>query len=656
MKLGRSLIIGIISIAVSSLLSPAVRADDLCLPNAIDTHYKAIYCGIRQYDNEEADEKLIETIASQYDLDEELVKAILDGNICQKIEEMSGKDQAELSPKIKNACLPKGKDSGTVLEAWNVFTDIQNSYEKEKVIQRSSDSLKFKFKASEQYWNGTLIDAPFDLILDLNLIEIVLFGRKAEWMNDVYSFPKKEEDDGEGGDIPADDLIPEDETDTTGDGTTEDEGDPGLTSSGEGGEEIPADCVSPDDPEADLGNEPGSGYQNPLCGNGITDVLMGEQCDDGNMQSGDGCNQYCQTEATGSNDQCTDPDAITFKSPTANNSGTATGLGDASNGGSGNQSDCPPGTVPKKSKLEGQEADGPDEVPQSPEYPGSFLGGTMKQFADTNLPLCPPGQSPIGIATPNIETENEAGEDEVSITSKDKYLKDDNGNVRCIPTEYCAEFKDVQDFLFGEDWENDPEKVDAASAIESFFCVNIVKENRPQSPYQLNDGCIDCHITAMTDAMQKALETNVTPLKNTTNAFGISSAFGPQFSFNLSTMSLSKLKYNNTETKAKSKKKADEQDVDGLETATPTPVSQAVPRSPLDGLYEEAASIDDSRNEYLEDVRAFNIGGGMIPDQEVGGRVRPLLGQMRDSFMNIEAKFEAVVGATDFQNKKQCPK
>jgi cysteine-rich repeat protein len=32
----------------------------------------------------------------------------------------------------------------------------------------------------------------------------------------------------------------------------------------------------------------------PFCGNGI--VEHGEQCDDGNIQNGDGCNQYCQLE------------------------------------------------------------------------------------------------------------------------------------------------------------------------------------------------------------------------------------------------------------------------------------------------------------------------------------------------------------------------
>jgi len=33
------------------------------------------------------------------------------------------------------------------------------------------------------------------------------------------------------------------------------------------------------------------------CGNGVIDISEGENCDDGNTESGDGCNRICQTEA-----------------------------------------------------------------------------------------------------------------------------------------------------------------------------------------------------------------------------------------------------------------------------------------------------------------------------------------------------------------------
>jgi cysteine-rich repeat protein len=46
----------------------------------------------------------------------------------------------------------------------------------------------------------------------------------------------------------------------------------------------------------------------PVCGNGIVEV--GEQCDDGNTVSGDGCDANCQTENVPHNDHCANAQAI----------------------------------------------------------------------------------------------------------------------------------------------------------------------------------------------------------------------------------------------------------------------------------------------------------------------------------------------------------
>ena len=35
----------------------------------------------------------------------------------------------------------------------------------------------------------------------------------------------------------------------------------------------------------------------PICGDGILDTGFGEQCDDGNFNSGDGCSDMCQVES-----------------------------------------------------------------------------------------------------------------------------------------------------------------------------------------------------------------------------------------------------------------------------------------------------------------------------------------------------------------------
>jgi cysteine-rich repeat protein len=39
----------------------------------------------------------------------------------------------------------------------------------------------------------------------------------------------------------------------------------------------------------------------PICGDRIVDAVSGEQCDDGNTVSGDGCSSTCKTEATAPN-------------------------------------------------------------------------------------------------------------------------------------------------------------------------------------------------------------------------------------------------------------------------------------------------------------------------------------------------------------------
>jgi len=36
-----------------------------------------------------------------------------------------------------------------------------------------------------------------------------------------------------------------------------------------------------------------------ICGNNVTDLAAGEECDDGNLIAGDGCSPNCQTEFCG---------------------------------------------------------------------------------------------------------------------------------------------------------------------------------------------------------------------------------------------------------------------------------------------------------------------------------------------------------------------
>ncbi len=642
------------------LFSPQTEAATICDPTTINNHYKGIYCGIQQNDSESFDEDLITILSNQFGLDEDYIEAILGDTICSTIKKYSEEDKAELPQAIQDTCLPSGKNTGQVLGSWSVFTDIKNTYQKEKKIQQSSKSLAFKFKTSEVYWDGkvgpgpfdiitdltdTFPDPPFDLVVDLNLIEIVLFGSNAEWMDDVFSFPSEEEEGAGGGQAPLDELLPEEDESKDDNKGIEDTGDPGLTVTEEGGGALPPDCVLPDDPEADIGDGPGSGYDNPLCGNGTVDILMAEQCDDGNTQSGDGCNQYCQTEASGSNNQCIDPDAITFKRPE-----DTTGLNGSKAGGNEDGPECPPGSVPKMGVgIQGQEAGPPKEIPQSPEYPGPFLGGTLKQFGESNKPPCPEGYSDARTSDEGASA-SASGSETVGIN-----IHGEQYDIpRCLPTEFCADFKDAQDFLFGEGWENDENLMNIAPAIEALFCVNIIKENRPQSPYNMNEGCVDCHIIAMVDALEKALATNVSPLKNTTSAFGISSPYGPNFSFNLNTATKSKLKFNYTGTAANAIRRANETMAKSQSDNTPLVLTVKTPEAPLVNLTRTVIKNETAKEAILEEIRLSSISNGVISDQEVGGRIKSLLEQWRDSFATIQAKFEGIIGSTGLDQKKQC--
>ena len=216
--LGKYLITGFLALTVFLLLSPMAQADEVCNQNNIDTNYKKIYCDIRLNDNESADEEIVEVLARQFGMDEELIKEIMANTICETVKDYKEDKKADLPEAIQNACLFSGEFKGKTIEqvlgGRSIFTDIRNAYEKERVIRFSRVSLEFKFKVSEQYWDGQILfpslglDAPFDLIVDLNLIEIVLFGSKAQWMNDVFAFPTEEEEE-EAAEVPFDELLPE---------------------------------------------------------------------------------------------------------------------------------------------------------------------------------------------------------------------------------------------------------------------------------------------------------------------------------------------------------------------------------------------------------------------------------------------------------------
>ena len=192
------------------------------------------------------------------------------------------------------------------------YDRVKTAYGREKIMAQTKQSLKQQFSGSEIWYNGKLSDSPFDLVVDLNLIEIVLFGSKAQWQDDVWKFPKdRNTDNTSDNGITPGQTITGPETPPAGEGTPET---PTPTA------QTPPDqyeCVPNDTLGGILGGaqNPNTGATPPeqipvLCGNGKID--SGETCDDGNNIAGDGCSENCQKE-DGADLSCKDNEAVTFK-------------------------------------------------------------------------------------------------------------------------------------------------------------------------------------------------------------------------------------------------------------------------------------------------------------------------------------------------------
>ncbi len=624
----KRLIIGFV-LVTGLLSSQRSYAADFCTPDLTGgSNYKRTYCKMQMNDEGDAHQEVLETVAKQFDLKTDVVNAILDGVICEKVNEAGDQAAKDYTEEVLSACGTDGSTSVNQLFSQNLFTDVQNAFYKERAIFFNKLSLKTKFEASEKYWDGQIggfTDAPFDLVLDLNLIEQVLFGSQATWLQDVYHFPTEEGDgdDEQNLDNQLDLELDEDE-DVPDDQVNQDD-------------EAAADCVLPDDPDAD----PNAIALLPLCGNGAVDILSGEACDDGNLTSGDGCNQFCQLENTGSSNLCQDPDAVTFKSPSnqAQNQNNIDDLTDPT---------CPPGYVPKK-----EDTLGSLNTPQLDSYPGPAVGGTLKQFPDSERPICGPGTTPVKITI--------AGQEQVAL--------DGNGDPRCLPTEFCSDPDAARTFLAATtfpfpingiaaaEWQQLPEDHavrKALEAVDALFCVDVVQNNRPTSPYNVNEGCIDCHLIAMVDSLEEALSTNVSPLENTTSSFGLSSRFGPNMSFNLVTAVKPKFKLVPTQTAQKSVEDAGEAVDESAEVFDPPGTTISPGGSGAQQLTQTQEQFVEQEKTFKENIEYYNTGMGAMSDFEVSDRVKPLIEQMSNSFANIQSTFQGIAANSDLSDLDAC--
>lgn len=593
-----------------------------------DSHYKRVYCNIQRGEHltrGDVNEEVVKVVAKQFELNEDMIGQILNGTICQGLSQKTDAEIKTMPVKVVQACLPQQAGSiGVQLDAQNLFLEVQNSYQKEKMLFFNKTALKMKFQASEQYWDnrvGGPLDAPFDLMVDLNLIDVVLFGSKAKWNGDVYNFPQDEDETASDPQIPQADITTPQNLDLE---TEEAEGET-------------QECVPIGDPEADPNAQP----LTLLCGNGTLDILQAEKCDDGNQISGDGCSQYCQIEGTGATNMCQDPDVVTFKSPESDSQAMQQGENSL------DITSCPPGMVPKKASKA-------SDVLQSANYPGPEIGGTLKQFPTSERPICSPG------STTALE---------ITVAGQKQIARDGNGDPICLPTEICSDPDVVRSFLAATSFpfpiqgiaaaqwkelpEDDPVR-QALEAIEVISCVNIIKENRPTSYYNPNEGCIDCHVRAMADAAEKALSTNVTPLVNPTKAFGLSSRFGPNMSFNLTTLIKPKLKLTETRTADQAIKKGN-QAINQAQTEATNPGTSLPDPRPDATKLEELSEIDLETQQALNDsLKAYNLAGDSIADMELNTRLGPLLEQMRSNFSDLQSQYQGMVDSTYFDDKKTC--
>lgn len=589
----------------------AAGVANLCdeqMASITDSFYMDTYCDI----SKNIEPEIYQAVAHQLNIENQSVIDELLADNASVVEKI-------LKLEIAASDLPPGLKEYDLLE---LSQKVRQAYDKEKIIQHMKRSLKNEFAAGEVWYNATDFDASMDLIIDLNVIERILFGSGSEWTEEVYAFPR--EGAPETSPLPAGGAsvpVPPSVASTPGVGD-----DSGASTS------PPVNCVSDDvePPPFDPTDAP------PACGDNRLD--KGEQCDDGNRVSGDGCNSVCGLEDLSSL-MCRDTEAVTFKKfqppaptpPSGTDEEPTPPPAPATDG-------CPPGSHPAETTPPSAPA-----APQSPNYPGPNVGGVMQNYPPSNRPDCPTGMSRISAAETGSDGSAgaHAGEAEELVEGVEGI---------CIPTEFCADMNAARDFLF-PGWQQDEEKSKLAMSIEALFCLNIKKENRPLSVYEQDESCTDCHIRAMADTLEEMMQKNVAPLQDTTNASAISSRWFPNVAFNLNVAVKSKI--------------PDAAEIEPFQKKS-TALDEALARytgnvrlsvdeddTSASIVAKEREAYERQQKQYQNELKAYK-GNAMNANSTFVVEVGKLLDAWESSFSNIQNVYTGIASVAKFREKKQC--
>ncbi|MBN1258143.1 hypothetical protein JXA05_00075, partial [Candidatus Peregrinibacteria bacterium] len=186
--------------------------------------------------------------------------------------------------------------------------------------------------------------------------------------------------------------------------------------------------------------------------------------------------------------------------------------------------------------------------------------------------------------------------------------------------------------------------VSYSDTFEAAVCIDVIKANRPQSPYSKVEGCIDCHIAGAVDALDKALERNVTPLKNTMNAFSLSTGWGPSFSFDLNIAVKTVVQYTYEPVKSWAASV-----MESMVDAMKDEENAALYTKDADRVSMEK----EKQQALLEKIEGFSKAADAAADDALTRKVKPMLGQMKESFKRLNGQWNALA-LMGFDKMKEC--